>query len=57
MQPFEQSANLLFNWFKNNQIKVNEDGCHVLSSIDKTMLMMIKPIEGSEGVSSKVTCV
>ena len=32
----EQSANLLLNWFKNNQMKDNEVKCHILFSADKT---------------------
>ena len=33
----EQSANLLFNWFKNNQMKDNEDRFHVLLNTDETV--------------------
>ena len=33
----EQSANLLFNWFKDSQLKGNEDKCHVLLSTDETV--------------------
>ena len=33
----EQSANLLFNWFKDNQLKGNENKCHVLLSTDETV--------------------
>ena len=32
----EQSANLLLNWFKNNQMKDNEVKCYILFSADKT---------------------
>ena len=35
--PLEQSVNLLLNMFKNNQMKVNEDKCHVLLSTDVTV--------------------
>ena len=37
MKSLEQSANLIFNRFKNNQMKGNEDECHVLISTDKTV--------------------
>ena len=37
----EQSANLLFNWYKSNQIKGNADKCHVLLSTDKTVQVSI----------------
>ena len=36
MKSLEQSANLLFNWFKNNQMKGNENDCHALISTDET---------------------
>ena len=30
IKSLKQSANFLFNWSKNNQMKGNEDKCHVL---------------------------
>ena len=54
MPPFEQSANLLFNWFKSNQMKVNEDGCHVLSSIDKTIQVNIGITHVNNGKCEKL---
>ena len=41
IKPLEQSANLLFNWFKNSQMKGNEDKCHGLPSTDETMQVNI----------------
>ena len=32
---------LLFNWFKSNQIKDNEDKCHLLPSTDETVQVNI----------------
>ena len=37
IKSLKQSTNLLFNWFKSNQIKGNEDKCHVLLGTDKTV--------------------
>ena len=37
MKLLEQSVNLLFNWFKNNQMKVNENDCQVYSRTDETV--------------------
>ena len=37
IKSLEQSTNLLFNWFKSNQIKGNEDKRHVLLSADETV--------------------
>ena len=37
----EQSANLLFNWFKNDQMKGHEDKCHELLSTDETVQVNI----------------
>ena len=41
IKSLEQSANLLFNWFKSNQMKSNEDKCHVLLSTDETVQVNI----------------
>ena len=32
IKQFEQAAKLLFQWFSDNQMKGNEDKCHVLIS-------------------------
>ena len=37
----EQPANVLFNWFKNNQIKGNEDKGYILLSTDTTVQVNI----------------
>ena len=37
IKSLEPSVNLLFNWFKSNQMKSNEDKCHVLLSTDETV--------------------
>ena len=37
IKSLKKSTNLLFNWFKSNQIKGNEDKCHVLLGTDKTV--------------------
>ena len=41
IKSLEQSADLLFNWFKSNQMKGNEDKCHVLLSTDETVQVNI----------------
>ena len=35
VKSLEKSTNLMFNWFKKNQMKGNEDKCHVLLSTDE----------------------
>ena len=37
INSLERSANLLFDWFKSNQMKGNEDKYHVLPSTDETV--------------------
>ena len=37
IKSLEQSANLLFNWLKSNQVKGNDDKCQVLLSTDETV--------------------
>ena len=37
----EQLANRLFDWFKSNYMKGNEDICHVVINTDKTMQVNI----------------
>ena len=41
VKSLEQSVSFPFNWLQNNQMKVNEDKCHVLLSIDETMQVNI----------------
>ena len=41
IKSWEQSANLLFNWFKSNQMKGSEDKCHVLPPRDETVRVNI----------------
>ena len=41
IKSLEQSANLLFIWFKSNEIKGNEDKYHVLLSTDETVQVNI----------------
>ena len=41
IKPLEQSANLLFNWFKSNQMKSNNDIYHLLLSTDETVQVNI----------------
>ena len=41
IKSLEQSANLLFNWFKCNQMKGNKDKYHVLLSTDETVQVNI----------------
>ena len=41
IKSLQQWANLLFNWFKSNQIKDNEDKCHLLPSTDETVQVNI----------------
>ena len=37
IKSLEQTANLLFNWSKNNQMKVNEGKCPLCLSTDETV--------------------
>ena len=37
----DRSANLMFNWFTDNQIKENEGKCHELLSTDETLHVKI----------------
>ena len=48
IKSLEQSANLLFNWFKNNQMKRKEDKCQVLLSTEETVQVNI----GTAGVNN-----
>ena len=41
MKSLEQSGNLLFNWFKSNQMKSNEGKCHVLLGTHETVQVNI----------------
>ena len=41
IKSLEQSASLLFNCFENNQMKGNEDRCHVLLTTDETVQVNI----------------
>ena len=41
IKSWEQSANLLFNWFKSNQMKDNKDKRHVLLSTDEMVQVNI----------------
>ena len=41
IKSLEQSTNLLFDWFKSNQMNGNEDKCHVLLSTDETVQVNI----------------
>ena len=48
IKSLEQSANLLFNWFKNNQMKRKEDECQVLLCTEETVQVNI----GTAGVNN-----
>ena len=37
LASLERSANLMFNWFTDNQIKGNDYNCHVLLGTDETL--------------------
>ena len=41
IKSLEQSANLLCNWLKSNQMTGNEDKCHLLLSADETVQVNI----------------
>ena len=41
IKSLEQSSNLLFNWFKSNQMKGNKDKCHRLLSTGETVQVNI----------------
>ena len=41
VRQLEKAAKLLFQWFSDNQMKVNEDKCHVLISTKENVCVNI----------------
>ena len=54
IKSLEQSVNLLFNWFKSNQLKGNEDKCHVWLSTDETVQVNIGTANINNGKCEKL---
>ena len=52
LQALEQDTNILFNWFKNNEMKPNDDKCHLLiiNGKDNKIKIGNEEISGSTSV-------